>query len=78
MNRTNESYLIRLSSKTGTELYYREEEGGVKVSRRDRRFRATAEQVLNHMLLALAGLAPALTVTVEHHAIPADRPLGRR
>lgn len=78
MNLSNESYLIRLSTRTGTELYYREGKGWVKVSRRNRKFRATAEQVLNHLLPALAGLAPSVAVTVEHYENPADRPLGRR
>lgn len=78
VNLTNESYLIRLSTKTGTELYYRDAAGWVKVSRRDRRFRATAEQVLNHLLPALAGLVPSLKVTVEHYEIPENRPLGHR
>ena len=76
VNRTNESYLVRLSTKAGTELYYREAGGWVKVSLRNRRFRATAEQVLNHLLPALAGLVPSLTVTVEHYERPELRPLG--
>lgn len=76
MNLTNETYLVRMSTKTGSELYYRDEEGWLKVSRRNRMFRMTAEQVLNHLLPALAGLAPNLTVTVEHYPSPEDRPLN--
>ena len=75
MNLTNETYLIRMSTKTGMELFYREDEGWLKVSRRGRKFRATAEQVLNHLLPALAGLAPNVCVTVEHYENPSERPL---
>jgi hypothetical protein len=40
----------------------------VKVSTRGRVFRATAEQVLNHLLPALAGITRLpVTVEVEHH-----------
>ncbi len=66
MNLANESYVISLSTKTFTERYYRDETGWVKVSERGRRFRMTAEQVLNHLLPALAGIKPNLTVKVEH------------
>jgi hypothetical protein len=78
MNLTNETYLIRLSTKTGTELYYRERDGWVKVSRRNRKFQASAEQVLNHLLPALAGLVPGLSVMVEHYESSEDRPLAKR
>ena len=67
MNLTNESHTIRISTKNWTERYYRDQCGWVKVSTRGRKFRATAEQVLNHVLPALAGIKPNLTVTVEHH-----------
>jgi hypothetical protein len=69
---TNDSYVILISSKTWTERYYRDKDGWLKESARGRKFRATAEQVLNHLLPALAGLKPNLTVTVEHP----DRPLA--
>jgi hypothetical protein len=68
MNLTNDSYTILISSKNWTERYYRDRAGWLKVSTRGRKFRATAEQVLNHVLPALAGIKPNLTVTVEHHA----------
>ena len=43
----------------------------LKVSSRDRVFRMTAEQVLNHLLPALAfGEAKGLTVTVDHYDTP--------
>jgi hypothetical protein len=67
MNLTNESYVILISTKNATEHYYRDKAGWVKVSTRGRTFRATAEQVLNHVLPALAGIKPNVTITVEHH-----------
>ena len=71
MKLTNDSYTILISGKTWAERYYRDKAGWLKVSARGRRFRATAEQVLNHVLPALAGLKPNLTIKVEHRdAIP--------
>ena len=66
MDLTNDSYLILISTKTSTERYYRDKDGWLKVSTRGNKFRATAEQVLNHLLPALAGVKPNLTVKVEH------------
>lgn len=66
MDLTNDSYVISISTKNWTERYYRDEKGWVKESTRGRTFRATAEQVLNHVLPALAELKPGLTVKVEH------------
>ena len=66
MKLTNDSYLILMSTKTFTERYYRDKSGWLKVSARGRTFRMTAEQVLNHVLPALAGLKPKLTIKVEH------------
>ncbi len=77
VNLTNETYLIRLRSRTFTELYFRDEEGWHKISARHRRFRMTPEQVLNHLLPALAGVVPNLTVEVEHYQRPGLRPLPR-
>ena len=68
MKLTNDRYTIFISSKTWTERYYRDQVGWLKVSARGRKFRATAEQVLNHLLPALAGLKPNLTVKVGHYA----------
>jgi hypothetical protein len=75
MNLTNDSYTISLSTKTGTERYYRDATGWLKESTRGRKFRATAEQVLNHLLPALAGIKPNLTVKVQHQEplIPNER-----
>ena len=75
MNLTNETYLVRLRTKSLEELYYRDERGWIKISARHRRFRATAEQVLNHLLPALAGLVPGLSVTVDHCERAELRPL---
>lgn len=66
MTLTNDRYMILLSTRNFTERYYRDADGWLKVSARGRKFRATAEQVLNHLLPALAGLKPGLTVKVEH------------
>ncbi|MGZ4204909.1 MAG: hypothetical protein ACXVES_06515 [Actinomycetota bacterium] len=73
MNLTNDSYLILIHTKNATERYYRDESGWVKVSTRGRTFRATAEQVLNHVLPALAGIKPNVTIEVEHHETPRRR-----
>ena len=75
MDLTNDSYVILLhNTKSGaTERYYRDKRSvrdnrcWVKVSTQGNEFRATAEQVLNHLLPALAGLQPIITVEVEHH-----------
>ena len=69
MNPSNETCVILIGSKTSgsTERYFRDKTGWVKVSMRGHRFRLTAEQVLNHLLPAAAGLQPNVTVRVEHH-----------
>ncbi|HZC04391.1 MAG TPA: hypothetical protein VE338_02020 [Ktedonobacterales bacterium] len=78
MDLTNDSYTIvfhitRADGTEATERYYRDQRSAtdrqrwVKVSTRGNEFRATAEQVLNHLLPALAGLQPRVSVEVEHH-----------
>ena len=67
MKLANDSYVILMGTKNFTERYYRDQAGWLKVSARGRRFRMTAEQVLNHILPALAGVKPNLTIQVEHH-----------
>jgi hypothetical protein len=67
MNLSNDSYIILIGTKNFTERYHRDKDGWLKVSARGRKFRATAEQVLNHLLPALAGVKPNLIVEVEHH-----------
>jgi len=71
MNLTNESYVILIGTKNFTERYYRDRTGWLKVSARGRRFRMTAEQVLNHVLPALAGIKANLTIKVEHRDLRA-------
>lgn len=66
MKLTNQSYIILIKTRSATERYYRDPAGWLKVSTRGRKFRATAEQVLNHILPVLAGVKPNLTITVEH------------
>jgi len=67
MKLTNDSYVILIGTKNFTERYYRDKTGWVKVSARGRTFRMTAEQVLNHVLPALAGIKLNVTIKVEHH-----------
>jgi hypothetical protein len=72
MKLTNDSYLILLSGKAWTERYYRDGQGWLKVSVRGQKFRMTAEQVLNHLLPALAGQKPSLSVKVKHRRLAAE------
>ena len=65
MKLTNDSYVILINTKNFTERYYRDETGWLKVSARGRKFRATAEQVLNHVLPVLAGIKLNLAIKVE-------------
>jgi hypothetical protein len=67
MKLTNDSYLILISTRNFSERYYRDKTGWLKLSARGRRFRMTAEQVLNHLLPALAGIKTGVGVKVEHH-----------
>jgi hypothetical protein len=66
MKLTNDSYTILLGTKNFTERYYRDEKGWLKVSARGRKFRMTAEQVLNHLLPALSGIKPNLVLKVAY------------
>lgn len=68
MKLTNDSYVILLGTKNFTERYYRDKLGWLKVSARGRKFRMTAEQVLNHLLPALAGVKPNLILRVKRKA----------
>ncbi len=65
MKLTNDTYTIFISTKNRTERYYRDRRSWIKISSRGRRFRATAEQVLNHVLPAIAGVKRNVTITVE-------------
>ena len=73
MKLTNDSYVILMGTENFTERYYRDRTGWLKISARGRRFRMTAEQVLNHVLPALAGIKPNLTIKVEHHVPPLQK-----
>ena len=78
MNLANSSYLILIGTKNFTERYCRDESGWLKVSARGRTFRMTAEQVLNHVLPALAGIKPNVSIKVEHHQPPVPARAMRR
>lgn len=69
MDLTNESYVVFIgnSAKPRMERYYRDAAGWLKVTARGRVFRMTAEQVLNHILPAMAGVKPNVVIRVEHH-----------
>jgi hypothetical protein len=75
MNLTNETYLVKIGSKDKTEYYFKEKGSWYKVSTRGRRFKATAEQILNHILPAVAGINPGATIKIEHYENPEERPL---
>ncbi|MBI4067777.1 hypothetical protein HY407_05330 [Candidatus Gottesmanbacteria bacterium] len=66
MNLKNDTYVIFLGTKNFTEKYYKDKEGWLKISARGKKFRMTAEQVLNHLLPAFAGVKPNFIVKVEH------------
>lgn len=78
MDLTNDSYVILISTKSSTERYYRDKDGWLKVSTRGNKFRATAEQVLNHLLPALASVKPNLTVKVQHRERASRAKTNRR
>jgi len=69
MNLKNDSYMIFISTKNFTEKYYKDKKGWLKVSATGRKFRMTAEQVLNHLLPAVAGIKPNLILKVEHREL---------
>ena len=66
MRLTNDRYLITLHAGRGIEHYYRDGTDWIKESTRGRKFKATAEQVLNHLLPALAGVKANISVSVSH------------
>jgi hypothetical protein len=67
MKLTNDSYTIYIGTKNFTERYFKDKKGWLKISAQGNEFRMTAEQVLNHLLPAFAGVKPNLIVKVEHH-----------
>lgn len=66
MKLTNDSYIISIGTKNFTEKYFRDEDGWVKISAKGNKFRMTAEQLLNHLLPAIANVKPGLTWRVEY------------
>ncbi len=66
MKLTNDRYTILMGTKNFTERYFRDKDGWMKISAKGKTFRMTAEQVLNHLLPAFAGIKPNLMVKVEY------------
>jgi hypothetical protein len=69
MKLTNDSYTIFIGTKNFTEKYYRDKKGWLKISARGKKFKMTAEQVLNHLLPAIAEVKPNVILKVEHHGV---------
>ena len=55
-----------MGTKNFTEKYFRDEDGWVKISAKGKKFNMTAEQLLNHLLPAIADIKPGLTWNVEY------------
>lgn len=70
MNLKNDSYIIYIGTNEFTEKYYKDKKGWLKISAQGKEFRMTAEQVLNHLLPAIAGVKPNLILKVEHKDLP--------
>lgn len=66
MKLTNDSYIISMGTKNFTEKYFRDEDGWVKISAKGKKSHMTAEQLLNHLLPALADIKPGLKWNVEY------------
>lgn len=66
MNLKNDNYTIYIGTKNFTEKYYKDKDGWLKISARGRKFRMTAEQVLNHLLPAVSGVKQNIILKVEH------------
>ena len=73
MNLKNDSYIIYLGTKNFTEKYYKDKNGWLKISARGRKFRMTAEQVLNHLLPAFAGIKENLRIKIKHREFPVKK-----
>lgn len=68
MKLTNDSYTITMGTKNFTETYYKDKEGWLKISAKGNRFRMTAEQVLNHLLPAIAGVKKGVIWNVKQRS----------
>jgi hypothetical protein len=66
MRLTNDCYLVTLQFNGGVEHYFRDSDCWAKLTARGRRMPASAEQVMNHLLPALAGVKPGIEVVVRH------------
>ena len=66
MKLTNDSYIISMGTKNFTEKYFRDEDGWTKISAKGKKFRMTAEQLLNHLLPAISNIKPGLKWKVEY------------
>ncbi len=75
MNLKNDSYVISIGTKNFTEKYFKDKIGWLKVSATGREFRMTAEQVLNHILPAIAGVKPNIILKVEHNETESNKDL---
>lgn len=73
MDLSNESYTIFIGTKNFAEKYFKDKNGWLKISARSNKFRMTAEQVLNHLLPAIAGVKKNLILKVEHQDIPQNK-----
>lgn len=73
MKLTNESYTIYIGTKNFTEKYYKDKNGWLKISARGNEFRMTAEQVLNHLLPAIAGVKKNIILKIEHYETESDK-----
>ncbi|MDT5119713.1 MAG: hypothetical protein QOE30_5452 [Mycobacterium sp.] len=69
MRLTNDCYLVTLRFNSGVEHYFRDGDAWTKLTARGRRMPASAEQVMNHLLPALAGVKPGIDVVVEHRDV---------
>jgi hypothetical protein len=69
MRLTNDCYLVTLRFNSGVEHYVRDGDAWTKLTARGRRMPASAEQVMNHLLPALAGVKPGIDVVVEHRDV---------
>jgi hypothetical protein len=58
-----------MGTKNFTEQYCRDKKGWKKISAKGNIFRMTAEQVLNHLLPAIAGVKKNVILKVEHKNI---------
>jgi hypothetical protein len=69
MNLKNRNYTIYIGTNNFTEKYIKDKQGWLKISAKGNEFRMSAEQVLNHLLPALAGAKKNLILKVEHKDI---------